>query len=73
MATYLVTPASPRIPATRVTAADLYDLGERIAAHIARHKGIRAGFTYDIALDEGGGQIRQHPQQPINFTIRKDT
>lgn len=73
MPLYTVTVQSQRIPNTRINAAGLYELGEHIAAHIARHKGIRAGFAYDIALDEGGGVITQAPQRPINFQIRKDT
>lgn len=70
--TYFVQVAHTAVPDTRITAADVVELGERIAAHLARHKAIRPGH-YDALIGDESGRITQPLlHRPIDFTIRKE-
>lgn len=72
MSTFLVTPAHSRVPATRVTAVDLFELGEQVARHLARHKAIRTG-RFDAEIGDDHGSIWQPGlPRPINFHISKE-
>lgn len=73
MTTYTVAFAHPNIADTRLTAVDSFDLGEQVAAYLARRKALRPGH-YDAVIGGSSGQIKQHLlPRPITFTIRKDS
>ena len=71
-AVYLVQVAHTGVPDARISAPDLVVLGERIAAHLARHKAIRPGPYDALVGDEAGAITQPLLQRPIHFTIRKD-
>lgn len=74
MPTYLVTPASSRVPAARLMAVDLVDLGAQVAAHMARHKHLTRGASYDIEIGADRGAINQAGlPRPLTFDINKES
>lgn len=71
---YLVTPDSARAPAARVAAADLIDLGNQVASHLARHRLIRRGMSFQAQIGDGHGAINQSGLlRPVTFTIHKES
>lgn len=72
--TYLITPAYARVPAARMVAEDLFDLGAQVAAYFARHRRLSRGVAYDAELGDEHGAIRQSGlPKPLTFTIAKDS
>jgi hypothetical protein len=71
---YLVTPVDARLPAARMVAEDLIDLGSQVAAYFARHRRLSRGVPYDAELGDEHGAIRQSGlPKPLMFTITKDS
>jgi hypothetical protein len=71
---YLVTPADQRVPAARMVAEDLFDLGQQVASYFARHRRLTRGVPYDAELGDEHGAIRQSGlPKPLMFTITKDS
>ena len=67
---YVVTPADRAVPAIRVVATDLVDLGAQVAAHLTRHRRLTRGVPYDAEVGDARGFIRQAGlRQPVAFTI----
>lgn len=74
MSTYLVTPDTPRVPAARFVANDLFELGQQVAAHMARHKHLRRGLRFDAQIGDQYGAIHQTGlRRPLTFTITKES
>lgn len=69
--TYLVTPADTRVPAVRIGAVDVVDLGQQVAVHLTRHRRLSRGVPYDAHIGDDHGAIRQG-RQVLTFTIRKE-
>lgn len=73
-AVYLVTPADTRVPAARMVAEDLIDLGHQVAGYFTRHRRLTRGVTYDAQLGDEHGAIRQSGlPKPLIFTIARDS
>lgn len=73
-AVYLVTPADGRVPAARMVAEDLIDLGSQVAAYFARHRRLSRGVPYDAQLGDEHGAIRQSGlPKPLMFTVTKES
>lgn len=73
MPTYLVTPDTPRVPAARFAAVDLFDLGQQVAHHLARHKHLRRGLHFDAQIGDDHGAIHQPGlSRPLTFSITKE-
>jgi hypothetical protein len=73
MATYLVTPDAARVPAVRLVAGDLVDLGRLVAAHLARHKRLRPGLPYEAFIGDDHGAIHQSGlTRPVTFAIEQE-
>ena len=74
MPMFLITPDTPRVPAVRVVATDHFDLGEKVAAHLCRHKHLLRSVNYDAQIGDEVGQIFQAGmRRPITFTITKES
>lgn len=72
-ARYLVTPADTRVPAVRMVAEDLIDLGEQVAAYLTRHRRLSRGVPFDAQIGDDHGSIRQSgARQPLTFDICKE-
>lgn len=72
-ALYLVSPTDTRVPAARMVADDLFDLGDQVATYYARHRRLIRGVAYDAQLGDEHGAIRQSGlRQPLTFTIAKE-
>ena len=72
-AVYLVTPADTRVPAARMAADDLVDLGAQVASYFARHRRLNRGVPYEAQLGDTEGAITQSGlRKPLTFTIAKD-
>lgn len=70
---YLVTPADTRVPAARMAADDLIDLGAQVASYFARHRRLTRGVPYDAQLGDDHGAITQSGlPKPLTFTIARD-
>ncbi len=70
---YLVTPDDARVPAARMVAGDLIDLGTQVASYFARHRRLARGVPYDAQLGDEHGAITQSGlRKPLTFTIAKD-
>lgn len=73
-AVYLVIPDDVRVPAARMVAVDLFDLGAQVAAYFARHRRLTRGVPYDAQLGDEHGAISQSGlRKPLTFTIAKDS
>ena len=71
---YLITPTDVRVPAARMVADDLIDLGEQAAAYFARHRRLTRGVPYDAQIGDDRGAITQSGlRQPLTFTIAKES
>lgn len=71
---YLITPTDQRVPAARMAADDLIDLGEQVAAYFARHRRLTRGVAYDAQVGDEHGSIRQPGlPKPLMFTIARDS
>jgi len=74
MPLFHVTTDQPRVPAARFVAADLFELGDQVASHLARHKHLTRGIPYDAEVGDDQGAIFQSGlRKPITFTIRKES
>lgn len=72
-ARYLVTPTDTRVPAVRIVADDLIDLGSQVAEYFARHRRLSKGVQYDAQIGDDHGSIRQTGlPRPLMFTIERD-
>lgn len=70
---YLVTPDDARVPAARMVAEDLFDLGAQVASYFARHRRLTRGVPYGAQLGDESGAITQSGlRKPLTFTITKD-
>lgn len=70
MTLYLVTPDNPRVPAVRLLADDLVDLGTQAASYLARHKQLHRGVRYDAQIGSTAGAIHQAGlTKPVTFTV----
>lgn len=70
---YLITPDDVRVPAARMAAEDLIDLGSQVASYFARHRLLTRGVRYDAQLGDEHGAITQSGlRKPLTFTIAKD-
>jgi hypothetical protein len=71
---YLVTPDDVAVPAARMVAEDLFDLGAQVATYFARHRRLTRGVAYDAQLGDDQGAITQSGlRKPLTFTIAKDS
>lgn len=72
-AVYLITPDDVRVPAARMAAEDLIDLGSQVASYFARHRRLNRGVSYDAQIGDTEGAITQSGlRKPLTFTIAKD-
>lgn len=70
---YLITPTDLKVPAARMAAGDLIDLGAQVAAYFARHRRLTRGVPYDAQLGDDQGAITQFGlPKPLTFAIAKD-
>jgi hypothetical protein len=71
---YLVTPDDTRVPAARMVAEDLIDLGYQVASYFTRHRRLTRGVPYDAQLGDEHGAINQSGlRKPLTFTIARET
>ncbi len=74
MPVFHITTDRPRIPAVRLAADDLIDLGAQVAAYLARHRVLSRAVPYDAQVGDTHGAIHQDGlPRPINFTIHKES
>lgn len=72
-ATYLVTPADTRLPAVRLVAVDVVDLGSQVAQYFARHRRLVRGIRYHAQIGDAVGAIDQDGlPRPLTFDIVKE-
>ena len=70
---YLVTPDDVAVPAARMVAEDLFDLGAQVASYFARHRRLNRGVPYDAQLGDTEGAITQSGlRKPLTFTIAQE-
>lgn len=75
MAVYLVTPTNPKVPAVRLAADDLIDLGNQVAAYMARHKQLHRSLPYAAEIGDDYGALHQHGAipKPVTFHIAQES
>lgn len=74
MPIYRIVTDRPKVPAATVVADDLIELGQQVAAHLARHRVLSRAVPYDAQVGDDRGAIHQSGlQRPITFTIAKDS
>lgn len=74
MATFTVTTDRRNVPVVTVAAADLIDLGEKVAIHLARHGVLSRAVPYDAEVGDDRGRIHQSGLlRPVHFLIRKES
>jgi hypothetical protein len=70
---FLITPTDAGVPAARMVAEDLIDLGDQVASYFARHRRLTRGVPYDAQVGDDHGAITQSGlRRPVTFTISKE-